>query len=104
MDKDINQITERIRKMEVIFDRANQVISEFEKAFEDYKNIQSGLQKLEAYYSGALWKEDFASDESGILPPGLKRGVLSEDGIYNLLERKKEIDGELASFIKNNIQ
>ena len=104
MDKDINQITERIRKMEQIFDRANQTVYEFEKAFESYKNIQADLQKLEAYYSGALWKEDFASDESGILPPGLKRGVLSEDGIYNLLERKKEIDEELASFIKNNIQ
>ena len=104
MDKDINQITERINKMEQIFDRANQTVYEFEKAFENYKSIQSDLQKLEAYYSGALWKEDFASDESGILPPGLKRGVLSEDGIYNLLERKKEIDEELASFIKNNIQ
>ena len=104
MDKDINQITERIRKMEGIFDRANQTVYEFEKAFEDYKNIQSDLQKLEDYYSGDLWKEDFAMDESGLFPPELKRGVLSEDGIYNLLERINEIDGELASFIKNNIQ
>ena len=27
-----------------------------------------------------------AADEAGLLPKDLKRGVLSEDGIYNLLE------------------
>ncbi|MBK6087256.1 DUF4298 domain-containing protein, partial [Ruminococcus difficilis] len=34
---------------------------------------------------------DFAADEAGLLPKGLKRGVLSEDGIYNLLEEYKEV-------------
>ena len=33
-----------------------------------------------------LWKLDFAADETENLPPDLKRGVLSEDGIWNLLE------------------
>ncbi len=28
---------------------------------------------------------------TGLLPKGLKRGVLSEDGIYNLLEEYKEV-------------
>lgn len=37
------------------------------------------------------WKEDFAMDEAGEFPDRLKRGVLSEDGIYNLLERNKEM-------------
>ena len=35
--------------------------------------------------------EDYEMDEQGMLPPDLKRGVLSQDGIYNLLERLKEI-------------
>ena len=30
-------------------------------------------------------------DEAGEFPDKLKRGVLSEDGIYNLLERNKEM-------------
>ena len=30
-------------------------------------------------------------DEKGELPDKLKRGILSEDGIYNLLERNKEL-------------
>ncbi len=37
------------------------------------------------------WKDDFAMDEKGELPDKLKRGILSEDGIYNLLERNKEL-------------
>nr|WP_081794705.1 DUF4298 domain-containing protein [[Eubacterium] cellulosolvens] len=30
-------------------------------------------------------------DEAGEFPEKLRRGVLSEDGIYNFLERNKEI-------------
>ena len=45
------------------------------------------LKALSDYYSSPAWKRDFASDEVGLLPKDLKRGVLSEDGIYDLLER-----------------
>jgi hypothetical protein len=38
-----------------------------------------------------LWKLDYAADEAGKLPPDLKRGVLSEDGIWNLLSDYREI-------------
>ena len=34
---------------------------------------------------------DFAADEAGNLPPDLKRGVLSEDGIWNLLSDYRDI-------------
>ena len=42
-------------------------------------------------YSSELWKMDFAADETGNLPPDLKRGVLSEDGIWNLLADYRDI-------------
>lgn len=35
---------------------------------------------------------DFADDESGLLPKDLKRGVLSEDGIWNLLADWGELE------------
>ena len=44
------------------------------------------LDELSAYYSSYAWKRDFAADETGLLPKDLKRGVLSEDGIYSLLK------------------
>jgi len=45
------------------------------------------LGELSEYYGSAAWKRDFAADEAGLLPQELKRGVLSEDGIYNLLHQ-----------------
>ena len=45
------------------------------------------LRELSEYYGSAAWKRDFAADEAGLLPQKLKRGVLSEDGIYNLLHQ-----------------
>ena len=44
------------------------------------------LKALSKYYSSDAWKRDFAADEAGLLPKDLKRGVLSEDGIYALSE------------------
>ena len=44
------------------------------------------LKALSGYYGSDAWKRDFAADEAGLLPKDLKRGVLSEDGIYALLE------------------
>ena len=43
------------------------------------------LRILSDYQSSGKWRQDFARDERGELPPGLKRGVLSEDALYNLL-------------------
>ena len=48
-------------------------------------------QKLEEYYTSQQWKDDFAMDEEGEFPDKLRRGVLSEDGIYIFLERNKEM-------------
>ena len=62
-----------------------------EKKIAEYEEFQAEIQKLEAYYTSQQWKDDFAMDEKGELPDKLKRGILSEDGIYNLLERNKEL-------------
>ena len=43
------------------------------------------LNTLLAYYEGGQWLKDYKADENGLLPKELKRGVLSEDGVYNLI-------------------
>ena len=82
--------TERIRYYEELMQKAEQALGTAKQAAEL-------LRELAAYYTGPKWKEDFAADEAGQLPADLKRGVLSEDGIYNLLERGREIGRELGS-------
>ena len=47
------------------------------------------LKALTEYYEDGRWLSDYTLDEWGCLPPCLKRGVLSQDGVYNLLEKLK---------------
>lgn len=61
-------------------------------------DLAEQIRKLDSYYGSPEWKEDLEADEAGLLPADLKRGVLSEDGIYNVLnlysERFGAIDGQ----------
>ena len=85
----------RIQEMEEILDHANKVIKELESKISELESIQPDIQKLEKYYTGKDWKADFKLDEEGKLPPDLKRGVLSEDAAYDLLERNRELIDQL---------
>lgn len=42
-------------------------------------------RRLTDYYESGAWLRDYERDERGELPPELKRGVLSQDGLYNAL-------------------
>ena len=76
---------ERIAYMEQILDEATEAVAVLETALERYCAMQEKLQKLSAYYTGSQWLQDFDDDSAGKLPVDLKRGVLSEDAVYNLL-------------------
>lgn len=84
-------IPRHIFEMEAILDKAIQKMDALEARIADYEDFQSEIRKLEEYYISQQWKDDFALDEEGEFPENLKRGVLSEDGIYNVLERNKEL-------------
>ena len=77
--------TERIRQMELRMERVAKAVKELSAALENYEAVQEDIAALERYFGSEAWKQDFADDEAGLLPADLKRGVLSEDGIWNLL-------------------
>ena len=85
---DLLQI-ERIKWMEQRFNNALAAIKD--GSADSLKAIKEDVAELSKYYGSELWKQDFATDEAGKLPPNLKRGVLSEDGIWNLLSDYREI-------------
>ena len=105
----------RITEMEALFVQCEEAVRQLSQAQEnkasitpdlavlsDLKDLTSALATLrsaipilEAYYTSPAWRTDFEADEAGLLPPDLKRGVLSEDGIYNLLEEYKRVEGEM---------
>ena len=83
---DLNEQMERIQKYEDLMWEAEAAL----KKGRNGKRFRQVVKELEAYYASNEWKEDFAADEEGRLPKTLKRGVLSEDGLYNLLELCRE--------------
>ncbi len=91
----------RVREMEGVFDKAVALMKTVEDATKAKttrtakkrrQELQVVIDKLEAYYESPLWKADFAADEDGRFPAGMKRGVLSEDGVYDLLEQYGELE------------
>ena len=76
---------ERITNMESLFDKSEEVVKRLEAALKDFAELEHDIAKLENYYTSPQWRKDFEADEAGKLPKDLKRGVLSEDGIYDLL-------------------
>ena len=86
---------ERIRQMELRMERAAKAVMELSAALDNYEAVQEDIAALEQYYGSEEWKQDFADDEAGLLPVDLKRGVLSEDGIWNLLEDVRELNNRL---------
>ena len=82
---------ERIRKMETYLDESGEAIEELSAALDKYEQIQSKFYKLEDYYGSKKWMDDYEADEAGKLPSDLKRGVLSEDAVYDLLTAHREL-------------
>jgi len=85
----------RIRQMERHLDKALAAVKRLEAALDKYQAVQEDIVALDEYYGSELWRQDFADDEAGRLPEGLKRGVLSEDGIWNLLTDCKKLNERL---------
>ena len=57
-------------------------IAAMEAAFD--RRAPQDIQTLAAYLDGE-WRADYEADEQGCIPKDLKRGVLSQDGLYNLI-------------------
>lgn len=85
---------ERIKQMEAILDRSTAALAALSEGLEQYQSILPDLQTLCEYYENGLWLQDYDADCAGQLPANLKRGVLSEDAVYDLLaehQRLKEL-------------
>ena len=71
--------------MSLAFGKAVEVIRSLSEDLDAFEDIRDSVAELEEYQSSGLWLEDFEADEAGALPEGTRRGVLSEDGLYDLL-------------------
>ena len=91
--------TDRISSMEQLMERASSAVINFSAALDKFVEAQQAIAALNDYYGSDEWKQDFADDEAGLLPADLKRGVLSEDGIRNLLADNRELMNRMREVI-----
>ena len=71
--------------MEKLFDDLKFSFEKSKEEFYKNKNLQRKLKVLTNYYENGKWLKDYQLDEENLLPKNLKRGILSQDGIYNFL-------------------
>ena len=73
---------ERVAFYEQIFDEVRGMSHETAASGEE---TQRKVALLDEYYTSGEWQADYEADEAGLLPANLKRGVLSQDALYDFL-------------------
>lgn len=79
------EIRAAIARVEAMERRFDALLSAGPEAVLKDAALLGQLEALIAYYEGGQWLKDYALDDAGLLPPELRRGVLSEDAVYDFL-------------------
>lgn len=83
---EISKRISRIMRMEEYFDELLEGKKQGLEKIKFNDTYKKHLQCLKDYYENGLWLEDYESDERGELPSNLKRGVLSQDALYDFFD------------------
>jgi hypothetical protein len=97
----MNSTVSRIKEMEKRMRRAKKVLKSMEYALDEWDMLNSDVKSLNKYLGSEEWKADLKADKEGLLPEKLHRGVLSEDGIWDLLVDHRVVMQRLFELIKN---
>ena len=95
---ELGEVTTKL--MEERFDRVSDAVSKLSEALEAYRSVQDELSILNSYYGSDEWKQDFADDEAGLLPKDLKRGVLSEDGVWDVMSENQVLLVQMRELLR----
>ena len=88
---------ERIEDMEGRMDRTWKAVRKLQTAIEQFDGVREDVEALSDYYENGCWRQDYEADEAGALPENLKRGVLSQDALYDLLAECEALEGQLRT-------
>lgn len=95
---------ERIAKMEERLDEFTGAVNALSEALEKYEAALPAWKKLLDYYGGGQWMSDYEADEAGKLPKDLKRGVLSEDAVYDLITDNRELVAKMLAVAEKSLK
>lgn len=85
MEKEyIERSVKRIKELESVFDEVSKTLKE-EPIKLNNTEYQNKIKILVDYLDSGMWLKDYELDEKGLIDQSVKRGILSEDGLYNLI-------------------
>ncbi len=90
---------ERITINEERFDRVSECVKKLEEALSNFDDTKKDLILLNKYYGSKNWFKDKEAYENSKIER-IKAGVLSEDGVYNMLCSLDEIVKDMKRIIK----
>ena len=82
---------DRVNRMSRAYDELREASERLKRATEQLEALAPQAALLKDYLVSGRWMEDFEADERGEFGPEVNRSVLSEDGLYNLLEDLDDI-------------
>lgn len=77
---------------------------ELRTALDGFSAGHKSFSKLIDYYGSQQWMRDYEADEKGKISQDIKRGVLSEDGVYDLIMDYKELLLDLLAVAEEGLK
>ena len=90
---------ERIKLMEQHLDKATQAVKALSDALDLYSEAVDSIEAIDDYLASDEWEQDFNDSEAGRLPKDLKCGVLSEDGIWDVVDTSRELNCQMLELV-----
>ena len=89
---DKRDVIARVQQMERYMDEVSEALRISPNKVKDDIGLCKKIRILTDYMDSGQWLADYEADERGELPNDLKRGVLSQDGLYNLICEVEEYE------------
>lgn len=92
--KSLEQV-ERVKKYEALYDELSPMIEEFSESLAKLKSKQDDIKELLEYYGSDVWFTDVEDADNEDLI-NIKRGILSEDTLWDFYGDYRELGVEMA--------
>lgn len=89
----------RIEENEKRLDTLNEIVLSLDKHLDDFEDVIHEYYTLNEYYGSEDWLKDKEDFESGKIK-NVKAGVLSEDAVYDLDDRVKDLLTRMEGIVK----
>lgn len=89
----------RVARYSSLFKDVEDAIKQAEVGVDMLIDQWENICTLNDYLDSGEWQADFEADERGEIGKDVPRGVLSEDGLYNVLDRLQDVLGQMKSIV-----